>query len=142
MTLFDWINQILVHKKDWDKFEESDYKSFQPYMINRFLSMDNDFLEIVNHFQKYSIGLLEPKDVYKWYCDILPNKRSFDKYIKAKKKETYPDWVMDILCKYFNESKAHITDYLLLISKEELNDILKMYGTDPKELKKLKLGDV
>ncbi len=56
MTLFDWINQILVHKKDWDKFEESDHKSFQPYMINRFLSMDNEFLEIINHFQKYSMN--------------------------------------------------------------------------------------
>ena len=27
MTLFDWINQILVHKKDWDSFEESEHKS-------------------------------------------------------------------------------------------------------------------
>ena len=137
MTLFDWVNEVKTKKRKWNSFSESEQKTFSPYMIHRFLSMNQNYIELVNDFQKY--WTLEPKDVYKWYCDILPNKRSFDKYIKAKKKETYPDWVMDILCKYFNESKAHITDYLLLISKEELNDILKMYGTDPKELKKLKL---
>ena len=137
MTLFDWVTEIKTKKRKWNTFSVTEQKTFSPYMIHRFLSMNQNYIELVNDFQKY--WTLEPKDVYKWYCDILPNKRSFDKYIKAKKKETYPDWVMDILCKYFNESKAHITDYLLLISKEELNDILKMYGTDPKELKKLKL---
>jgi len=140
MTLFDWVNEVKTKKRKWDTFSDADKKTFSPYMIHRFLSMNQNYVELVNDFQKY--WSLEPREVYKWYCDVLPNKRSFDKYIKAKKVDSYPSWVMDILCKYFNESKAHISDYLLLINKEELSTILKMYGTDPKELKKLKLGDV
>ena len=137
MTLFDWVNEVKTKKRDWDTFSDVDKKTFSPYMIHRFLSMNQNYVELVNDFQKY--WTLEPRDVYKWYCDVLPNKRSFDKYIKAKKVETYPNWVIDILCKHFTESKAHIEDYLQIMDKSELKTILEMYGTDPKEIKKLKL---
>ena len=30
MTIFDWIGQILVHKKPWDSFSEADQKAFSP----------------------------------------------------------------------------------------------------------------
>ena len=130
MTLFDWINQILVHKKDWDKFEESDHKSFQPYMINRFLSMDMEFLEIVNHFQKYSIGILEPKEVYKWYCKVLPKGKRYNKYIKSKKHKKYDQELINILCDYFEDSKRNIIEYIDFMNKKQLKEILKMYGRD------------
>ena len=58
MTIIDWINQVLVHKKSWDSFNESDQKAFSPFIINRWLSMDEEFIEVVNYFQKYSIGTL------------------------------------------------------------------------------------
>jgi len=137
MTLFDWVNEVKTKKRKWDSFSDSDKKTFSPYMIHRFLSMNQNYVELVNDFQKY--WTLESRDVYKFYCDVLPNKRSFDKYIKAKKVENYPSWVIDILCKYFNESKSHIEEYLYLIEKSELQTILEMYGTEPKEIKKLKL---
>ena len=34
MTIFDWINQILVDKKPWNYFDESDQKTFSPFIIN------------------------------------------------------------------------------------------------------------
>ena len=72
MTIIDWINQILVDKKPWDSFSESDQKTFSPFIINRWLSMDKDFIEVVNYFQKYAIGTLESREVYKWYSDFYP----------------------------------------------------------------------
>lgn len=137
MKLFDWVNEVKTKKRKWESFSESDHKTFSPYMIHRFLSMNQNYTEIVNDFQKY--WSLEPREVYKFYCDVLPNKRSFDKYIKAKKEDSYPDWVIDLLCKYFQESKSHISEYLYLIESSELKSILEMYGTDPKQIKKLKL---
>ena len=53
MTIIDWINQVLVHKKSWDSFDESEQKTFSPYILNRFLSMDKEFIEVVNYFQRY-----------------------------------------------------------------------------------------
>ena len=137
MTIIDWINQLLVHKKPWESFTESDQKSFSPYIVNRFLSMDTEFIEIVNYFQKYSIGLLESKEIYKWYCDILPKGKRFNKYIKGKKSKKYDDELKNILCNYFECSKLQVLDYIELIPKEELKEILEKYGLEPKKIRKL-----
>ena len=137
MTIFDWINQILVKKTHWNEFTEDEQKKFSPFIINRWLSMDKDFLEIVNYFQKYSIGTLEPREVYKWYCDMLPKGKRFNKYIKGKKDKKYNTELIDIMVTHFECSKLQVKDYLDLIAKDELMEILKKYGMNEKTIKRL-----
>ena len=137
MTIFDWINQILVTKKHWNEFTEDEQKKFSPFIINRWLSMDKEFIEIVNVFQKYAIGTLEPGEVYKWYCDVLPKGKRFNKYIKGKKSKKYDKELTNILLNHFECSKLQVQEYLELIDKEELKSILEMYGTDKKTIKRL-----
>ena len=137
MTIIDWMNQLLVHKKKWDDFTEDEQKKFSPFIINRWLSMDKEFIEIVNYFQKYAIGTLKPREVYKFYCDILPKGKRFNKYIKGKKLKKYDDWLIKLLCNHFKCSKLQVIEYIELIDKEELKDILEMYGTDKKQVKKV-----
>ena len=137
MTIFDWINQILVKKTHWNKFTEDEQKKFSPFIINRWLSMDKDFLEIVNYFQKYSIGTLEPREVYKWYCDMLPKGKRFNKYIKGKKDKKYNTELIDIMVMHFECSKSQVKDYLDLIAKNELMEILEKYGMNEKTIKRL-----
>ena len=137
MTIIDWMNQLLVHKKKWDDFTEDEQKKFSPFIINRWLSMDKEFIEIVNYFQKYAIGTLKPREVYKFYCDILPKGKRFNKYIKGKKLKKYDDWLIKLLCNHFKCSKLQVREYIELIDKEELKDILEMYGTEKKQVKKV-----
>ena len=137
MTIFDWVNNVLVHKKDWDSFSESDQKTFNAFIINRWLSMDMDFIEVVNYFQKYSIGTLEPREVYKWYADFLPRGKRFNKYIKGKKDKKYDPELNEMVCSHFECSKLEAKESLSLISKEEVEELLKKYGTDPKKIKSL-----
>ena len=112
MTIFDWIGQILVDKKPWDSFDESDQKTFSPFIINRWLSMDEEFIEVVNYFQKYAIGTLEPREVYKWYSDFLPKGKRFNKYIKSKKDKKYDPELINMMCEYFQCSKIEAKDNL------------------------------
>ena len=137
MTIFNWINEILVSKKHWNDFTEDEQKKFSPFIINRWLSMDNEFLEIVNFFQKYSIGTLEPREVYKWYCDMLPKGKRFNKYIKGKKDKKYNTELIDIMVMHFECSKSQVKDYLDLIAKDELIEILEKYGMNEKTIKRL-----
>ena len=137
MTIFNWINEILVSKKHWNEFTEDEQKKFSPFIINRWLSMDKDFLEIVNFFQKYSIGTLEPREVYKWYCDMLPKGKRFNKYIKGKKDKKYNTELIDIMVMHFECSKSQVKDYLDLIAKDELIEILEKYGMNEKTIKRL-----
>ena len=130
MTIFEWINQILTHKKPWDSFNETDQKTFSPFIINRWLSMDEEFIEVVNYFQKYAIGTLEPREVYKWYSDFLPTGKRYNKYIKSKKDKKYNPEVINVLCEYFEDSKSNIMEYIEFMDKKQLKEILKMYGRD------------
>ena len=96
--LFDHVKQITDFQNPnfWDEISEEDKKTWSNFMINRFLSMKMDWIEIVNETQKYQ---LEPKELYKFYIDILPKKRQWLKYIKGDKKMKYPNWVYEILAK-------------------------------------------
>ena len=137
MTIFNWINEILVSKKHWNDFTEDEQKKFSPFIINRWLSMDKEFIEIVNYFQKYAIGTLEPREVYKWYCDMLPKGKRFNKYIKGKKDKKYNTELIDIMVMHFECSKSQVKDYLDLIAKDELIEILEKYGMNEKTIKRL-----
>ena len=137
MTVIDWIKNILVHKKSWDSFDESEQKTFSPYIINRFLSMDKEFIELVNFFQKFSIGLLENKDIYNFYCNALPKGKRFNKYIKAKKSTKHKDWLIDLVRNHFEISKKDTLDYLELLTKDDLKLLLEKYGTEKKKIREV-----
>ena len=85
--------------------------------------MDRDFIGVVNLFQRFSIGLLKPREVYKWYCDVLPKGKRFNKYIKGKKSKKYDKELIEILSNHYNESESNIIDYLTLffMNKSDLN---------------------
>jgi len=99
--------------------------------------MDEEFIEVVNYFQKYAIGTLEPREVYKWYSDFLPKGKRFNKYIKSKNKKKYDPILVDIICRHFECSKHQVGEYLELIHKEELKEILGMYGTDKNQIRRM-----
>ena len=69
-TLFDHLANITWKKIPWSKLTESDQKSFSPYLINRWLSMNMDYIELVDMFQQYTIGPLSKKHVYQLYFDF------------------------------------------------------------------------
>lgn len=77
-----------------------------------------------------------PKDVYKLYLDVLPKKKSFDKYIKGKGSDKYNDKVLQYLSKYFEVSEREVKDYLEILSKDEVIEIIQKFGVESKEIKK------
>ena len=136
MKIFDWLNEITLHKKSWDSFSEEDHKSFNTFIINRFLSMNKDWIEIVNMLQQYTIGM-ESRDVYTLYINLIPKGKKFLKYIKGKSDKKYNKELIKILCNYFECSKLEVIQYMDLLSKEQLKNTLVMYGKNKKEIKTL-----
>ena len=135
-TLFQHLSGLKESKTPWDSLSVMDKKTFEPFMVNRFLSMNIGLLELVNELQKFTIGQLSPRDVYKMYLDFLPKRRSFDKYIKGKKDDKYNSNVLEYLAKYYQVSQREVRDYLEILSKDDITEILLKYGLDKKEIKK------
>jgi hypothetical protein len=139
-TIFDHLDNITVNKKEWDKMSDEDQKAFVPYLINRWLSMNMDYIDLVNELQKYSIGLLNPSEVYKLYFDILPKKKTFNKYIKGKKAQKYSDELVKLVSKHYLVSESEAIDYLEIYFDKDLDtlkDIIKLYGKTDKDIAKL-----
>lgn len=143
-SIFDHLSNIQEKKTSWDSLSEADRKSFSPYMINRFLSMNKEYIELVNECQKYTVGQLSARDTYKLYSDLLPKQKTFSKYIKGKKSDKYNSELVELLSKHYQISEKEATEYLDLFYLDRLNtlkEIIKKYGKNDKEVAKLlKLG--
>lgn len=136
-TIFQHLSGIKEKKESWASLSDMDKKSFSPFIINRWLSMNLDLLPIVNILQKYTIGFLSARDVYKVYLDFLPKKKTFDKYIKGSKSSKYNKDCLEYLSKWYGVSQREVIDYLEILSKDDVMDILMKYGLTEKEAKKL-----
>ncbi len=135
MTLFDWLNQILLHKKNWEDFDDSQQKTFNTFMINRFLSMSSDFVDAVNLCQEHTYQMKD-KDVYNLYKHLFPKQKKFLRYIKGKK-DKFPKKLMTFLSGHFEVSQREVADYLEILNKEQIEEICKHYGKNKKQIKEL-----
>jgi len=136
MNLFSWIDELFVKKRKWDSFSDEDKKKFSPFMVNRYLSMNDDFLPIINHFQKLTIEVMPIGVVYKFYCSLLPKKKTFLRYLSGKKTKTN-EKVVPFIQEYFEASKLQASEYYNLMTTDELKSLLKKYGKSDKEIKKM-----
>ena len=136
-TIFQHLSGIKEKKESWESLSDMDKKSFSPFIINRWLSMNLDLLPIVNELQKYTIGTLSARDTYKLYLDFLPKRKTFDKYITGKKESKYNKEVLQYLSTWYGVSQREVVDYLDILSKEQVIEILMKYGKTEKESKSL-----
>ena len=136
-TIFDHLANITWKKTPWDTLDEASQKSFSPYLINRWLSMNPDYIEIVDMFQQYTIGPLNKKQVYQLYFDILPKQKTFNKYIKGKKQDKYNKDLVKMIADHYQVARIEAEEYIGLLGKDNLISILKKYGKVDKEIKGL-----
>ena len=136
-TLFDHLANITWKKKPWSELSETDQKSFSPYLINRWLSMNINYIELVDMFQQYTIGPLNKKHVYQLYFDFLPKQKSFNKYIKGKKQDKYNKELVKLIADHYQVARIEAEEYISLLEQSEISSLLKKYGKTDKEIKGL-----
>ena len=144
-SLFDHIKQItdVQNPNYWSDISEEDKKSWSNYMVNRFLSMKMDWIDIVIEVQKYN---LKPELIYKTYMDIIPKGNYYLRYIKGKKKKNmdHPQWMINVVRNDLEVSVRDAVDaiemYMLTEAGQmELSDMLQKYGVETKQLKSVGL---
>ena len=137
-SLFDHINHITSKqtKGYWDSLNETEKKQWSNYMIHRFLSMKMEWADFVNEIQKLN---LKPKQLYLVYSNVLPKGKQYLKYIKKKKDPIYNTQVVQKISEYFEISQSESEDYLKLLSKKQIRELVSKYGYANKELKQMGL---
>ena len=109
MTPFDHLKNLHTKKRNWDDFNDEEKKNFNVFIINKALSFNPNYLNIINLVQKYSAGQIPQKEVFKIYFNLLPSKFRFYKWIKGKKEKENKDKI-EYLAMHFECSKKEAKD--------------------------------
>ena len=145
-SLFDHVRQVtsVQNPNYWDEISEEDKKSWSNYMVNRFLSMKMDWIEVVNEFQKDN---LKPKELYKLYINVLPKGKQWLRYVKGENDMSHPNWLVNIIVNHEKVSKKEAIEmiemwYLTEGGMLELGEICRKWGVEEKKIKQAGLNIV
>jgi hypothetical protein len=141
-TLFDHLNAIYTDKRMqyFDGLTDQDLKTYNQYMLNRFISMNPPQALLVDEIQ--SLGTIPNRMHYKYFSDALPSGKQFNKFIKSVSTKVYVDWVIELVATHYEISRRDAIDYLDIYysqNKFALIELCTMYGKTPKEIKELRL---
>jgi hypothetical protein len=132
-TIFDWVKQISYDKEPWSSFSNEEQDMFNNFMINKIISMNPNYIELVAEIQEHQM----PKDkLYQFYCQALPKQKFFNKYIKPTKQQ-YIKEVLSLLSEYFQISTREVLDYCNILTQQDVITILQQLGKEEKEIKNL-----
>lgn len=122
MNIFDHLKNICYDKTRLSDFNVEEKKTYNKYMINRYVSMANLFVPMVNEINKYDLPDFAHAD---FYIDCLPKRKQFFKYIK-KKKDNDKD-KKEKISKYFRVGKKEAEQYLKILDDKIINEILESF---------------
>lgn len=133
-NVFDWVKEINTKKSPTDSFSNADWDQWNSYVVHRVLSMNPDYLEIVNEVQK--LPPTSKKEIYSIYKEYIPKNNKWSKYVKSTVKQRNKD-LIDHLANYWLVSKREVKDNIKVLGNDDILRILTQIGIDKKESKKL-----
>jgi len=128
-TIFDILNDLTFNKVQW---KDQEQKQVQPYMLNRLLSMNPDYLPFVAEVQPIT-DLLNTEQYYNFYLDLLPKKKTFNKYISSKSDKNVK--LLKFLAEKIGCSSREVELYLE-VDSNGIKEYLTKFGLTEKEVKK------
>jgi hypothetical protein len=140
--LFDHINHIRESKNVdyYQNLTDEEKKSFNKYMILRFLSMDKSIIEEMAFISKY-FQVLPEEQFYQLMREVVPRGRKFCKYIKPSK-SPINNTILECLCKKYEVGEKDASDYYSIYLSmgekglQELVELIGGFGYSEKEIKK------
>ena len=134
MTPFDFLK--LVHNKSikWESLNEDEQKAYNTFIINKALSFNSNYLDIVNKIQHYTPT---PKESFKYLQAMTSDKFKYNKWIKGQKTKSFNPHLIAIVSTHLECSSKQAEDYLNILEKKEIKVMLKQIGLQEGDIKKL-----
>jgi hypothetical protein len=132
--IWGWLNEITLYKTPIENISEESWDKWNSYMINRYVSMDIRYIELVNYIQ--TIPYDNKQQIYSIYREMIPKSKQFLKYIKTKTKKSNAT-LTEYVAKYFECSLGEAEEYIDILREHGVRKVLYDMGVDEKEAKKL-----
>lgn len=133
-TIFQWLNEITTHKTPVHEISEESWDKFNSYMIHRYVSMDMNYIDIVNYVQK--INPNNKKQIYSIYREMIPQKKTYLKYVKNENKKNYKE-LAEYIADYLECGLGEADEYIPILQEHGVRGILWKMGVEEDETEKL-----
>ncbi len=133
-TIFQWLNEITLYKSPPEKFSQESWDKWNSYMIHRYLSMDINYIDIVNYVQK--VNPQSKKQIYTIYKEMIPKKKVYLKYVKNENKRNYQE-LAEYIAEYFECSLGEADQYIDILQEYGVRGILWKMGINEEETDKM-----
>ena len=133
-TIFEWLNEITTHKTPPQEISQESWDKFNSYMIHRYVSMDMNYIDIVNYVQK--INPQNKEQIYSIYREMIPKKKVYLKYIKNENKRNYQE-LAEYIAENLSCSLGEADYYIDILQETGVRQILWEMGVNEEEADKL-----
>ena len=133
-NIWGWLNEITLYKTSVHEISEESWNNFNSYMIHRYLSMDINYIQIVNYVQK--INPQSKKQIYSIYQEMIPKKKIHLKYVKNENKKNYQE-VAEYIADYLECGLGEADEYIPILQDHGVRGILWKMGVGEDETEKL-----
>ena len=137
VNIFTILDYLTYSKKPYEQLTDEEKEAINPYMLHRFISMNENYVGITNLAQNFPPT--EKEKIYKFYLEFVPKNKVYLKYIKSSKKNLNSK-LLEILSNYFQVSSREVLDYIPLLGGSIVKEILGNYNLEKKEVKELLKG--
>ena len=133
-NIWGWLNEITLYKTSVHEISEESWNNFNSYMIHRYLSMDINYIQIVNYVQK--INPQSKKQIYTIYREMIPKKKTYLKYVKNENKRNYKE-LAEYIADYLECGLGEADEYISILQETGVRSILWKMGVEEDETEKL-----
>jgi hypothetical protein len=133
-NIFGWLEEITVNKSPLDIISDESWDTWNSYIVHRYVSMNQDYIDIVNLVQK--INPQNKKQIYSIYKEMIPKRKMWLKYIKNEAKKEQKE-LEEYVAKYFECSLGEAEHYIDILRGTGVREILDKMGVESKESDKL-----
>jgi hypothetical protein len=132
--MWGWLNEITLTKTHPKEISQESWKSFNSFLINKYVSMSPDYIELVNYVQR--IPYENKQQIYSIYREMIPKRKVFLKYIGSKKKKQNLE-LTNYISKYFQCSLGEAEEYIDILRKPGVTEILNKMGVEDEIVNKI-----
>jgi len=122
INLFKHLENLTFNKVEFDPLDDNQTKEYEPYMINRYVSMCEFYIPLVNAINKYDIS---KETHYRFLLASLPKRKQFFKYM-SRAKDLLKD-EKNKISKYFECGTRDLEEYLNILTEEQINNIVRKF---------------
>lgn len=126
VSLFDVLKEITKNQTPFEELTDDYKKQYSQFMINRFASSVNLYIAPLAEIDKYKVS---DAVHHRFVTSFFHKKDHYFNYKAYKKEKNDHESSIPFICKYFEIGPREASQYIDLMTDEQIEEICSLYKT-------------